>query len=84
MVNSQVIATYVWGDPTQQPYALLVHGWSSFGLRLLPWISHLREAGFAVVTFDQPGHGYSTGEMCTLPDFIHTIHAIGARYGKRR
>ena len=82
VVTNQVIATYVWGDPTQQPYALLVHGWSSFGLRFLPWITRLRAAGFAVVTFDQPGHGYSTGEMCTLPDFINTIHAIGARYGK--
>jgi len=80
-VNNQTIATYVWGDPSTQPYALLVHGWSSFGLRFLPWIHHLREAGFAAVTFDQPGHGNSTGELCTLPDFIHTIHAIGALYG---
>ena len=81
-VNNQTIATYVWGDPTQQPYALLVHGWSSFGLRFLPWVNHLREAGFAVVTFDQPGHGHSTGELCTLPDFVKTIHAIGGLYGK--
>jgi pimeloyl-ACP methyl ester carboxylesterase len=80
-VNNQTIATYVWGDPTQQPYALLVHGWSSFGLRFLPWVNHLREAGFAVVTFDQPGHGHSTGELCTLPDFVKTIHAIGGLYG---
>src|SRR5581483_5739401 len=80
--NGETIATYVWGDPFTQPYALLVHGWSSFGLRFLPWISRLREAGFAAVTFDQPGHGNSTGEMCTLPDFIHTIHAIGGLYGK--
>ena len=81
-VNNQTIATYVWGDPTQQPYALLVHGWSSFGLRFLPWVNHLRAAGFAVVTFDQPGHGHSTGELCTLPDFVKTIHAIGGLYGK--
>src|SRR5690242_16090952 len=27
------VATYIWGDPETQPYALLVHGWSSFGLR---------------------------------------------------
>jgi pimeloyl-ACP methyl ester carboxylesterase len=81
-VNNQTIATYTWGDPTQQPYALLVHGWSSFGLRFLPWVNHLREAGFAVVTFDQPGHGHSTGELCTLPDFVKTIHAIGGLYGK--
>ena len=81
-INNQKIATYVWGDPTREPYALLVHGWSSFGLRFLPWVSHLRAAGFAVVTFDQPGHGHSSGELCTLPDFIRTIHAIGGIYGK--
>jgi pimeloyl-ACP methyl ester carboxylesterase len=80
-VAGQTIATYVWGDPTREPYALLVHGWSSFGLRFLPWVARLREAGLAVVTFDQPAHGYSTGELCTLPDFIKTIHAIGSRYG---
>jgi pimeloyl-ACP methyl ester carboxylesterase len=79
--GEQTIATYVWGDPTREPYALLVHGWSSFGLRFLPWVARLRQAGLAVVTFDQPGHGCSTGELCTLPDFINTIHAIGHRYG---
>jgi len=83
-VNNQDIATYVWGDPTRQPYALLVHGWSSFGLRFLPWVGRLREAGLAIVTFDQPGHGFSTGEQCTLPDFVQTIHAIGRRYGHPR
>src|SRR5689334_1686282 len=25
-VANQTIATYVWGDPASQPYALLVHG----------------------------------------------------------
>jgi pimeloyl-ACP methyl ester carboxylesterase len=79
--GKQTIATYVWGEPTREPYALLVHGWSSFGLRFLPWVARLRQAGLAVVTFDQPGHGCSTGELCTLPDFINTIHAIGRRYG---
>jgi len=80
-VNGETIATYVWGDPPTQPYALLAHGWSSFGLRFLPWVAQLRALGFAVVAFDQPGHGHSTGKLCTLPEFITTIRAIGARYG---
>jgi pimeloyl-ACP methyl ester carboxylesterase len=79
--RGETIATYVWGDPKREPYALLVHGWSSFGLRFLPWVARLRQSGLAVVTFDQPAHGCSTGEVCTLPDFINTIHAIGSRYG---
>jgi pimeloyl-ACP methyl ester carboxylesterase len=80
-VNGETIATYIWGDPSSQPYALLAHGWSSFGLRFLPWVAQLRAQGFAVVTFDQPGHGHSTGKLCTLPEFIATIRAIGERYG---
>ena len=80
-VNGETIATYVWGDPSSQPYALLAHGWSSFGLRFLPWVARLRAQGLAVVTFDQPGHGHSSGKLCTLPEFIATIRAIGTRYG---
>lgn len=80
-VGGEQIATYVWGDPAREPYALLVHGWSSFGLRFLPWVQRLREAGLAVVSFDQPGHGRSTGRLCTLPDFIATIRAVGQHYG---
>ena len=80
-INGETIATYVWGDPSTQPYALLAHGWSSFGLRFLPWVARLRAQGLAVVTFDQPGHGHSSGKLCTLPEFIATIRAIGTRYG---
>jgi pimeloyl-ACP methyl ester carboxylesterase len=80
-VNGETIATYVWGDPSTQPYALLAHGWSSFGLRFLPWVAKLRALGYAVVTFDQPGHGRSSGKLCTLPEFTATIRAIGRHYG---
>jgi pimeloyl-ACP methyl ester carboxylesterase len=81
LIHGLSIATYVWGDPATQPYALLVHGWSSFGLRYLPWVAKLRELGLAVVSFDQPGHGASGGHLCTLPDFIDTIRAIGQHFG---
>src|SRR3954468_8295896 len=83
-VAGNTIATYAWGDPLSQPYVLLVHGWSSFALRFSPWVSRLRAAGFAVVTFDQPGHGRSTGDLCTLQDFVTTILAVGRRFGKPR
>jgi pimeloyl-ACP methyl ester carboxylesterase len=80
-INGETIATYVWGDPATQPYALLVHGWSSFGLRFLPWVPALRALGFAVVTFDQPGHGHSSGNLCTLPEFTDTVRAVGRHHG---
>ncbi|HEX8776542.1 MAG TPA: alpha/beta fold hydrolase [Rhodanobacter sp.] len=81
-IAGERIATYVWGDPATQPYALLAHGWSSFGLRFLPWVEGLRALGYAVVTFDQPGHGRSGGKLCTLPEFTATIRAVGRHYGE--
>ncbi|WP_424684202.1 alpha/beta fold hydrolase [Frateuria sp. YIM B11624] len=80
-INGEAIATYVWGDPTTQPYVLLVHGWSSFGLRFLPWVGRLCALGYAVVSFDQPGHGLSSGQYCTLPEFADTVRAVGRHYG---
>src|SRR5262249_51521566 len=49
-VRGETIAMYVWGNPAAQPYALLAHGWSSFGLRFLSWVAKLRALGYAVVT----------------------------------
>ncbi len=81
-IGGERIATYVWGDPASQPYALLAHGWSSFGLRFQPWVEGLRALGYAVVTFDQPGHGRSSGQLCTLPEFTATLRAVGRHYGE--
>ncbi|MEW5834284.1 MAG: alpha/beta fold hydrolase [Pseudomonadota bacterium] len=81
-IDGRAIAAYVWGDPAAQPYALMVHGWSSFGLRYQPWVSHLRALGYAVVSFDQPGHGLSEGRYCTLPEFADTVRAVGRHYGE--
>jgi pimeloyl-ACP methyl ester carboxylesterase len=80
-VNSERIATYVWGDPATQPYVLFMHGWSSFGLRFRPWVAKLRALGYAMVGFDQPGHGMSTGNRCLLTDFVQTAREVGSHYG---
>ncbi|HET6553793.1 MAG TPA: alpha/beta hydrolase [Dyella sp.] len=80
-IRGRQIATYTWGDPANQPYVLLVHGWSSFGLRYLPWVASLRAMGYALVAFDQPGHGKSEGRYCTLPDFIDTVREVGRHFG---
>ncbi|WP_426287219.1 alpha/beta hydrolase [Luteibacter sp. E-22] len=80
-VDGIPIATYVWGDPSTQPYILLVHGWSSMGLRWENWAGRLLAHGWAAVAFDQPGHGHSGGTLCTLPDFARTVSAIGRHYG---
>jgi pimeloyl-ACP methyl ester carboxylesterase len=80
-VGGEQIATYVWGDPTTQPYILLAHGWSSMGLRWQTWAAQLLARGWAAVAFDQPAHGHSGGTLCTLPDFVRTVTAVGRHYG---
>ena len=80
-VDGRSIATYAWGDPAEQPYVLFAHGWSSHGTRFLPWVAHLRAAGYAVVAFDQPAHGRSSGERSTLPEFACTLFAVVQHFG---
>jgi pimeloyl-ACP methyl ester carboxylesterase len=80
-IGDEQISVYVWGDPAVQRYVLLAHGWSSHGLRFLAWIKPLRDAGYAVVGFDQAAHGRSTGERTHLPRFAEVLGEIGEHYG---
>lgn len=81
-VAGEAIATYQWGDIGNAPTVLLSHGWSSFGLRFQPWVDMLRAAGYAVVSFDQPGHGRNGPAQITLPGFADTVLAVGRYYGR--
>lgn len=80
-VGRDEIATYAWGDVGEQPTVLMSHGWSSFGLRFLPWVQMLRDAGYAVLSFDQPGHGRNGPAQITLPGFADTVLAVGEHFG---
>lgn len=76
------LATYRWGDPGKEPYVLMSHGWSSYGLRFAAWVPRLRALGYAVVAFDQRAHGMSEGRISSLPDFVLTLRRIGRHFGK--
>ena len=80
-VGREAIATYAWGEVGEAPTVLLSHGWSSFGLRFLPWVVMLRDAGYAVLSFDQPGHGRNSPAQITLPGFADTVVAVGKHFG---
>ncbi len=72
------IATWTWGEG---PKILLVHGWSGRGSQLLPYIAPLVAAGFSVVTFDAPAHGFSTGRYSSLVHFEKAIREIDNHIG---
>lgn len=80
-VDSNELITWTWGDPATQPYVLLAHDWSGHALEQRALVRALRVAGYAVVAFDQQGHGCSSGYMATLPDFVCNLLAVGWRYG---
>lgn len=81
-IAGEDVALYIWGDPSAQPYVVLSHGWSSHATRFLAWIEPLRAAGYAVVGFDQVGHGRSSGRRTTLPDFADVLTEIVWRHGR--
>lgn len=80
-VDGLELALYRWGDPATTPYVLFSHGWSSHGTRIAPWVASLTAAGYAVVAFDQAGHGKSGGDRTTLPDFACHLMAVAHRFG---
>ena len=80
-IDGRRVAVYEWGNVQAGPRVLLAHGWSSYALRFLPWVHALRGAGYAVVAFDQPGHGRSDTGRCTLACFARTLHRVADRYG---
>jgi pimeloyl-ACP methyl ester carboxylesterase len=73
---------YTHGNPSQQPYVLCAHGWSSFGARFAPWAKSLQAAGFAMVSFDSQAHGLSDGRLSTFPSFIESINAMRSYFGE--
>ncbi|WP_101926541.1 MULTISPECIES: alpha/beta hydrolase [Luteimonas] len=80
-LGREQLTVYTWGDPDTQPCVLLAHGWSSYGLRFLPWVAPLQRAGYAVVAFDQTAHGRSSGRRANLPMFVAGVQAVAAHLG---
>lgn len=81
-LNGIKICTYVWGDPSSQPYVLFSHGWSSYAMRFVGWVPLLRSMGYAVVGFDQPAHGLSAGDISHMTQFVKVLRHVGRHFGK--
>jgi len=54
----------------------LVHGWSGSGFQFWPLMQKLADKGFSTITFDLPAHGYSEGELSSLPKMIQAYDDI--------
>src|SRR5262245_26835536 len=69
------LATWRWG-PAEAPAVLLVHGWGGHASQMRGFVAPLLAAGFRVVAYDQPAHGYSEGRLTGLPDFADALAAV--------
>src|SRR5213594_1957111 len=74
-VSGRRIETWTWGAG---PSVLLVHGWGGRGAQLGSFVGPLVARGFAVLTFDAPGHGASDSGLVTIAEMIDAIRAVAA------
>lgn len=71
-----------WGPAMgDAPVVYLVHGWASRGGRLAPYAEPLLAAGYAVVTWDAPGHGASGRGKSSMPEFASALVAVVGEQG---
>ncbi|OLC78885.1 MAG: hypothetical protein AUH78_01830 [Gemmatimonadetes bacterium 13_1_40CM_4_69_8] len=79
-VEGRRVVGWRWGQEGG-PVVYLVHGWGGRGGRLGALVHPLRNAGYAVVTFDAPGHGASGLGMSSIPEFARALTAVVALHG---
>jgi pimeloyl-ACP methyl ester carboxylesterase len=72
------VAAWRLGDG---PAALLVHGWEDDSSLWTPLIGTLTAMGRAVVAFDLPGHGQSSGEGCSQGRVAAAITSVAGALG---
>lgn len=73
-INGNLVNVYQWGNGTKK--ALLVHGWSGYGLQYEHFIKMLLDKGYTVFSFDAVAHGRSEGSQTTVLEFIQTIEEL--------
>jgi pimeloyl-ACP methyl ester carboxylesterase len=71
---------YEW--PNNGPTAVILHGWGSGAARFTLLAEALHQRGWRVLVLDAPGHGASPGNSSSLPQFMASLDATAARYGR--
>ncbi len=58
------------------PALLFIHGWNGRGVQFQRFFQPALDAGFSVLFFDAPAHGYSEGETTNYLEVTESINAI--------
>jgi alpha-beta hydrolase superfamily lysophospholipase len=75
---SHRIAAHLWVPEGAQRTAVVIHGYYDHTGLYAHLLRHLIDRGLAVLAFDLPGHGLSTGEPATIETFDHYVEAFDA------
>jgi pimeloyl-ACP methyl ester carboxylesterase len=77
------IMTWRWGS-RDAPAVLMAHGWGGHAAQMRAFAFPLLQAGYRVITYDQPAHGVSEGRLTGLPDFAEVLAEVAAQHGEVR
>ncbi len=69
--KDQTLQGYRWGQGPKK--VLFVHGWQSHSYRWKPYIDAWSLDDYTLYAFDAPGHGLSSGNSFTVPDYTHAL-----------
>lgn len=70
------VACQYWLPEAAKGTVFVVHGYFDHSALYRHLFSYLLERGYAVVTFDLPGHGLSDGERASIASFDHYVEAF--------
>jgi pimeloyl-ACP methyl ester carboxylesterase len=82
-VAMRELAVYRWRQGAGHPVALLAHGFGGSAAQLVGFVPGLLAAGFNVIAFDQPAHGFSPGRYAHLVEFSRNISAVARAFDAR-
>jgi len=72
------LRAHSWGEG---PAVLCLHGWEGQGSQFHAFVEPLAQAGFSLLTFDQPGHGGSQGRRSGPLDWAQASLDLVAQVG---
>ena len=72
-VNDDTIKCWQWG---KGPALVCVHGWSGLGLQFQKFVDKTLAAGFSIILFDGPGHGLSSGDICSYFQMTDVVRVL--------
>ena len=77
--ENEKIKMYLWQAGEKK--ILITHGWSGMAADFNEMIKALHRAGFTVMAFDLPAHGFSSGKHTHMPMVMEVIKEIIKKYG---